>query len=118
MATATASTPKTDAAPTGLMASMEVVEKVTLPRRGRGVSEDVIAIRAELVKQLEAKTPTARSFQNIEKDDREVVARKIRAAGALTDRDDKGEIKVSTRYDASNKKLVWGPESVLNQLAG
>ena len=109
--TATPEAPVSD-----LLAGMEVVEKVTLPRRGRGVDPDTIAIRKVLVQQMEE--GTARSFSNVDKEKRETFARKIRAAGKLTNQgDEKGEIKVSTRYDESAQKLIWGPESVLDALS-
>ena len=106
MATATAAKGK------GILANMTVENKVTTPVRGRAVSEDVLAIRGELDKCV--KDGTVRSFTGVTKDDREVFARKIRAAGTLRGHD---EIKVSTRFIESEGKLIWGPTDVMNKLS-
>jgi hypothetical protein len=105
---------ETEAPVTGLLASMEVEEEVTVPLRGRGFDPDVIAIRGELEKALEE--GTARSFTNCQdQKHRDTLARKIRTAGEkMTGRP---IIKISTRYDGSSGKLIWGPKSVLDALA-
>lgn len=90
---------------------MEVEEKLTVPLRGRGFDADVLRIRQELEKMLDE--GTARSFKNVTDEQREFYARKVRSAGGINP-----EIKVATRYDKLNKKLIWGPEAVLNKLAG
>lgn len=99
-------------ASTSLMDSMTTEDEVNTPIRGRGYDADTLAIREELEKCLtEGK---ARSFQNVPEDKREDYARKVRTAGAMRGKD---PIKVSTRYDKANSKLIWGPADVLKQLS-
>lgn len=94
-----------------LLASMQVETELNVPLRGRGFDQDVIDIRAELEKcQTEN---TARSFQNVDEDNKETYARKVRSAGAMNP-----EIEVATRYIKGAKKLVWGPKSVLDAIGG
>lgn len=95
---------------TSLMDRMDTETELTIPLRGRGHDADVLAIRDELVKMKDENT--ARSFKDVEKEDQEPYARKVRAAGKLAD------IEVATRYDADKKKLIWGPKSVLKELSG
>jgi hypothetical protein len=110
----TATAEASEAPVSDLIASMAVEEEVTVPLRGRGFDPDVIAIRAELEKSLEE--GTARSFPNCADDKyRETLSRKVRTAGEKMT--GKPEIKVSTRFDKSNNKLIWGPKSVLDALA-
>lgn len=103
MATAT-TTPAVPA-----LANMGVEDHIDGPLRGRGTSPEIEAIGAELQKCLE--DGTARSFQNVEQDDREVWARKIRTAGKNVG------IEVATRYVKNANKLVWGPRTVLQALS-
>lgn len=96
-----------------LLAGMEVEESVGIPMRGRGYDADVLAIRAELEKCLI--DGTARSFKGVSNDKkREEFARKVRSAGGMKGKE---EIKVGTRHDKINDKLIWGPAEVLNRLS-
>lgn len=97
-----------------LLKSMEVETEVHTPMRGRGYDPDVIAIREELEKAL--KEGTARSFPNCsDAKVRETLARKVRSAGEKMR--GKDEIKVATRYDQAQDKLIWGPKEVLDKLS-
>lgn len=111
MATKTTTAPApTENDSTSSLLDVEVEETVTgSGRRGRAPSEVGIAIQAELQKM--ATDRTARSFKNVTPEDREVWARKIRAAAKVLD------IKVATRYDGQNQKLYWAPEDVMAELA-
>lgn len=114
MATDTKKDSKQDVVPvTGLLADMEIEESVTIPMRGRGYDSDVVGIRAQLEACLT--DGTARSFKNVSEEKREEYARKIRSAGKMKG---KPEIKVGTRYDKANSKLIWGPAEVLDTLSG
>lgn len=100
-----------------LFDQMEEVTELKIPLRGRAFDPDVLRIRDELEK-MEANLkdggePVARSFKGVTTDNREEFARKIRAAGQI-----KPEIEVTTRLDKHANKLIWGPTSVLNKLAG
>jgi hypothetical protein len=113
-------TPQKSTTTASILDSMETVTDVTaLPRRGRQVSGDTIAIRAELVKQLSAKTPAVRAFVNVtDAKMAESLARRVRAAGKYIKGDDLGEIQITTRFDAQGQKLVWGPSEVFKSLKG
>ena len=101
---------KTTPAPS-LLDAMEVVDHLDVPMRGRTVSADTVLIREQLEEcELEGK---ARSFTGVTKETRENFARKIRAAATMKG---KPTIKVGTRFIESEGKLIWGPQSVLDQL--
>lgn len=104
---ATATTSKTD---TGI--SFEVEEDVPKRNRGRQVDAETQAIVKELEKS--AKDGKARSFKNVEEDDRETWARKVRSAARRT-LNGKG-MAVNTVYDPDQKKLFWGPSNVIKTL--
>jgi hypothetical protein len=111
---ATAKTTQKTEAPTvsSLMASMETVDTIDSPLRGRGYDADTLAIREQLEACLV--DGKARSFPNVTEDKREDYARKIRTAGAMKNKD---KIKVSTRYNKATQKLIWGPAEVLRKLS-
>ncbi len=87
---------------------MEVEESVPKTTRGRAFDPQTLKIKDELEKQLQDRR--ARSFKNVEKDDRENWARKVRAAGKSLG------ISTATIFDPQAKKLYWGPEDVINEL--
>lgn len=104
---------KDESTGSSLLDSMEVEEELNIPLRGRGYDPDVIAIRETLEQSLTDRK--ARSFKNVEEGDRETYARKVRTAGEMKG---KPTIKVATRYDKHSKKLIWGPDEVLREMAG
>jgi len=89
-------------------AQMESVSAsdVSIPRRGRAVSETTLRIREALEKSLE--DGTVRSIPAADKDIAEDLSRKIRAAAQMKGKD---HIKVSCRFDSAAKKLVFGPDT-------
>lgn len=88
------------------------VEKLDAPLRGRGFSDDVIAVRAELEASLI--DHQGRSFSDVEEDNKEEFARIVRSAGGMK-KDD--PIKVTTRYVKATKTLLWGPKEVMDELS-
>lgn len=95
-----------------LFADMEIEEEVTASRGGgRQHTAEVLRIREELEKMVEqGDEAAARSFKNVNSDNREEFARKIRSAGKISP-----EIKVATRLDSDKGKLFWGPADVIDR---
>lgn len=91
-----------------ILSNMSVETELDAPLRGRGYSPEIELIADELEKCLADRS--ARSFQNVDQDDREVWARKVRTAGQHRG------IKTATRYIKHANKLVWGPHEVLKEL--
>jgi hypothetical protein len=98
---------------TSILDDTEVVDSISIPLRGRQVSQDVLDIREAL--EAMVADGSARSFKNVTKENREEYARKVRAAAKLKGKE---PIEVGTRFDEAAGKLIWGPEDNLKKLSG
>lgn len=90
--------------------SIGVEDSVPTRTRGRSYDALTIAVRDELLASNEDQK--ARSFSNVEPEKREEMGRRVRsAANAIGD-----DFEVNTIYDPDEKKLYFGPKSVIKKL--
>jgi hypothetical protein len=115
MATATKSNKATDtdqmSDPFSAMETVDASALENLPRRGRAVSEDTKRIRETLETCLTEGTIRAIPCNEEQQAD---LTRKIRNAAKMSGKD---EIKVTTRFDARNGKLYFGPAENFDKLS-